>query len=108
DLKCRFQVHFIIVFRPQTVACLSAVLAHHDDRRLDRGETGENQIEKDERIRIERSGSEQHCIRTDPNEDNSAKCNEEFPTATELSDAVGEALTKCELPFELAADVCGK
>ena len=88
DLKLGFQIDFVIVFRPQPVARLGAVLAHHDDRRLDRGETGENQIEKDERIRIEHSGGEQRDVRTDPQEDNSAKCNEEFPTATELSDAV--------------------
>ena len=88
NLKLGFQIDFVIVFRAQTISRFGAVLAHHDDRRLDGGETGENQIEKDEWIRIERSGSKQHCIRTDPNEDNSAKCNEEFPTATELSNAI--------------------
>src|SRR6266545_6448491 len=88
DLKLGFQIDFVIILRAQTISHLGAVLAHHDDRRLDSGETGEDQIEKDERIRIERSGSEHHCIRTDPQEDNSAKCNEELPAATELSDAV--------------------
>ena len=88
DLKLGFQIDFVIVFRAQTISRLGSVLAHHDDRRLDRGETGENQIEKDERIRIERSGSEQHGVRTDPDEDDSAKCNEEFPTAAKLGDAV--------------------
>src|SRR5882724_4874890 len=88
DLQLGFQIDFVIVFRAQTVSRLCAVLAHHDDRRLHCGETGEDQIEKDERIRIERSGSEQHCIRTDPQEDNSAKCNKELPTAAELSNPV--------------------
>jgi hypothetical protein len=63
-------------------------LAHHDDRRLHGGETGENQIEKDERIRIEHSGGEQRDVPTDPQEDNSAKSNEELPATTELSNSV--------------------
>src|SRR5438270_11631490 len=88
NLKLGFQIDFVIVFRAQTISRFGAVLAHHDDRRLDGGETGENQIEKDEWIWIERSGSKQHCIRTDPNEDNSAKGNEEFPTATDLSNSI--------------------
>src|SRR5206468_12365207 len=72
------------------------------------GETGENQSEKDEQIRIERSGSEQRDVRTDPYEDNSAKCNEEFPTAAELGDAVRKTFTKGKFLFELLLEVAGK
>ena len=88
DLKLGFQIDFVIVLRAQTISRLGAVLTHHDNRRLDGSETGENQIEKNERIRIERSGREQRDVRTDPQEDNSAKCNEELPATTELSNAV--------------------
>src|SRR6266436_4806464 len=108
DLKLGFQINLVIVFRAQTVSRLGAVLAHHDDRSLYGGETGEDQIEKDERIRIERSGSEQRDVRTDPHEDNSAKCNEEFPTTTELGDAVRKTFTKGEFLFELLLDVAGE
>src|SRR5437660_9857771 len=108
DLELGFQIDFVIVLRAQPIACFGSVLAHHDDRRLDSGETGKNQIEKDERIRIERSGSEQRDVRTDPHEDNSAKCNEEFPTTTELGDAVRKTFTKGEFLFELLLDVAGE
>ena len=88
DLELGFQIDFVIVLRAQPVSRFGPVLTHHDDRRLDGGEAGENQIEKDERIRVEHSGGEQRDVRTDPQEDNSAKSNEEFPTATELSNSV--------------------
>src|SRR5438128_1819460 len=88
DLELGFQIDLVIVLRAQPIARLRPILAHHDDRRLDSGETGKNQIEKDERIRIERSGSEQRDVRTNPQEDNSAKCNKELPATTELSNAV--------------------
>src|SRR6266700_5820631 len=105
NLELGFQIDFVIVLRAQTVSGFGSVLAHHDDRCLDGGETGENQIEKDERIRIERSGSEQHRVRSDPHEDNSAKCNEEFPTAAKLGDAVGESLAESKFLFELLLNV---
>src|SRR5439155_17810032 len=108
DLELGFQIDFVIVLRAQPIACFGSVLAHHDDRRLDSGETGKNQIEKDERIRIERPGSEQRDVRSDPHEDNSAKCNEEFPTAAELGDAVRKTFTKGKFLFELLLDVAGE
>src|SRR5947199_8652016 len=108
DLELGFEVDFVIVLRAQSIAQLGAILTHHDHRRLDGGETGENQIEKDERIRIERSGSEQRDVRTDPHDDNSAKCNEEFPTAAELGDAVRKTFTKGKFLFELLLDVAGE
>src|SRR5438067_13772941 len=90
NLELGFQIDFVIVFTAQTVARLGAILTHHDDRRLHRGQTGENQVEKNEWERIECSASEQHDVRADPYNDNSAKCNEKFPTATEFGNAVGE------------------
>src|SRR4029453_7780604 len=68
----------------------------------------QNQIEKNEWIWIKCSGSEQRDVRTDPHDDNRAKCNEKFPTAAELGDAVGESLAKREFPFELFNDVARK
>lgn len=46
------QVDLIIVFGPQAVFSLLAVLAHHDNWRLNGGEAGEDEIEKNVRIRI--------------------------------------------------------
>jgi len=108
DLQLSFQIDLVIVLRSQPITRLRAVLAHHDDRRLDGGQTGENQVEQNKRIRIKRSGSEQHSVRTDPDEDKSAKCNEKFPTAAELGNAVGESLAESEFFFELLLDVAGE
>src|SRR5437762_5206272 len=108
NLQLSFQIDLVIVLRSQPITRLRAVLAHHDDRRLDGGQTGENQVEQNKRISIKRSGSEQHGVRTDPDEDKSAKCNEKFPTAAELGNAVGESLAESEFFFELLLDVAGK
>src|SRR6266487_2126330 len=108
NLQLGFQIDFVIVLRAQPITRFGTVLAHHDDRRLDGGQTGENQVEQNKRISIKRSGSEQHGVRTDPDEDKSAKCNEKFPTAAELGNAVGESLAESEFFFELLLDVAGK
>src|SRR5438067_13754119 len=105
DLQLSFQIDLVIVLRSQPITRLRAVLAHHDDRRLDGGQTGENQVEQNEWIRIERSGSEQHGVGADPDDDNSAKCNEKFPTAAELGNTVGESLAESEFFFELLLGV---
>jgi hypothetical protein len=39
DFQFGFEVDFVIVLRAQTIAQLGAVLTHHDDRGLHRGET---------------------------------------------------------------------
>src|SRR2546423_11756747 len=37
DLELGFEVDLVIILRPQSVARLGTVLAHHDDGRLERG-----------------------------------------------------------------------
>src|SRR6266481_6190212 len=105
DLELRFQIHFVIILRSQTVPRFCSVLTHHNDRCLHRGETRQNQIQQNKWIRIECSGSEQHGVRTDPDKDNGAKRDEKFPTAAKLGDVVGKSLAESKLPFELLADV---
>ena len=39
DLQFGFEVDFVIVFRAQTIAQFGAILTHHDNGRLHRGET---------------------------------------------------------------------
>src|SRR5438876_9450267 len=108
NLQLRFQIDFVIVFRPQTVARLRAVLAHHDDRRLHRSQTGENQIEQNEWIRIKRVRHKDNAVDGNPDDQNCAERNEKFPTPAELRDVVGKSLAESEFPFELFADVTGK
>src|SRR5207237_7896633 len=102
-----FEIDLVIVFRAQAIASLGPVLAHHNDWRLDGGQTRENQIEKNERIRIEGFGGEQHDIGADPDEDDSAEADKKFPTAAEFGDAIGEAFAKSKFLFELLFDVAG-
>src|SRR5207247_11300998 len=108
NLQLRFQIDFVIVFRPQTVARLRAVLAHHDDRRLHRSQTGENQIEQNEWIRIKRVRHKDNAVDGNPDDQNCAERNEKFPTPAELRDVVGKSLAESEFPLELFADVAGK
>jgi hypothetical protein len=107
DFQLGFEVDLVIVFRAQPIARFGPVLTHHNHRRLDGGQTGENQIEKNERIRIEGFGGEQHDIGGDPDEDDSAKADKKFPTAAEFGDAIGEAFAKRQFAIELGADVFG-
>src|SRR6266496_2940594 len=98
DLELRFQIHFVIVLCPQPVARLSTILAHHNDRRLYRSETGENQIKENKWIWIECARREHNAINDNPDEQHCAETNQKFPTAAELSDVVGESLAKREFP----------
>jgi hypothetical protein len=105
DFQLGLEIDFVIVLRAQPIASLGPVLTHHNDRRLDSGQTRENQIEKNERIWIEGFGGKQHDIRADPHEDDSTKADEKFPTAAEFGDAIGEALAKRKFLFELLLDI---
>ena len=44
DLEFGFEINAIVVQRPQPVLRLLPLLAHHDDRRLDRGDRRKNKI----------------------------------------------------------------
>ena len=57
------EVDLVIVFGAQPVALFLAVLAHHDDGRLDGGEHRQDQVEQDERKRIERPPQHVQAVR---------------------------------------------
>ena len=52
DLGFGAAIDVEIEFAAQAVFGVLAILAHHDDRRLDGGEHGEKQVEQDERVGI--------------------------------------------------------
>src|SRR6201987_5012735 len=108
NLQFGFQIDFVIVFPPHTVPRLGTVLTHHDDRRLNGGETRKNQVEQNEWIRIEAAIQQENRIKDNPTEQHRTEQDDEFPTAAELSDAVGESLAERQFLFELFADVAGK
>src|ERR1700741_3278301 len=101
NLQFGFQIDFVIVFCAQTVTCLGTILAHHDHWRLNRGETGENQVKKNKWIRIKRARHQDYAINGNPDDEYCAKTNEKFPTAAELCDSVGESFAESEFLFEL-------
>lgn len=45
NLELGFEIDLVIILRPQSIARLGPVLAHHDDGRLERGQTGKNQVQ---------------------------------------------------------------
>ena len=54
DLELGLEVDLVVVERAQAILRLQPLLAHHDDGCLDGGEARQDQVEQDERIRIER------------------------------------------------------
>src|SRR5262245_28154959 len=94
DLELRFQIHFVIVFCPQSVARQCTILDHHNDRSLYHGQTRKNQVEQNEWIGIERVCHEQNAIDDNPDEEHCAEGDQKFPAATELGNMIGKSLAK--------------
>ena len=44
DLELSTAVYLVVELTPQTILCVLAILAHHDHRRLDGGQHGEEQV----------------------------------------------------------------
>ena len=57
DHDLGLQVDFIVIFRSAAVFFLLTVLAHHDQRCLNRRHTGQYQIQQNKRIRVKCLGS---------------------------------------------------
>src|SRR5712691_9736255 len=54
DFYFCFRVHFEVMLGIQPIMSRLTVLAHHDDGRLQRGHTGEHQVQEDVRVGVER------------------------------------------------------
>src|SRR6266496_1282046 len=81
DLQFGFEIDLVIVLRAQTIAQFGAILTHHDDWRLHRGETREDQIQQNEWIRIEPAVQEQSGVQNDPKDKDDAEEDDESPTS---------------------------
>src|ERR1700694_536079 len=66
DFQLGFEIDLVIVFAAQSVPRFAPVLAHHDDRRLQGRECGENQIHQDVRIWIKCSRRQGETVDHDP------------------------------------------
>src|SRR5437762_2072311 len=84
NLELGFKVDLVIVLRPQSITGFRPVLAHHDDGRLQRSQAGEDEIQQNERIRIEAAIEQEQRIEHDPDDDNAAESDDEFPAPAEL------------------------
>src|SRR6476646_779954 len=108
DFQFGLEVDLVIILRPRPVAVLRPILAHHDDRRLERGEAGTNQVREDKWVRIEGPGSEDDAIDDDPDPEDRAKKDDERPAAAEGGDPIGKSFPQTQLLFEFLPDVLGK
>src|SRR6266496_4336786 len=108
DLQFGFEVDFVIVFRAQTIAQFGAILTHHDDWRLHRGETREDQIQQNEWIRVEPAIQEQGGVQNDPKHKDDAEEDDKSPATAKRGYLMGQPFAESELLFELFADVVRK
>jgi len=108
NLELGFEVDLVIILRPQSVASFGAVLAHHDDGRLERGQAREDEIKENKWEGIERTRGEYDSIGDDPDDEDTAERKDEPPTAAELRDFIRQTLAKGQLALELFLDVFGQ
>src|ERR1700694_14585 len=92
-----FEVELIIEIRAEPVLLRLPVLRHHDDGGLERGEHVEHGAEQQERISIEGSRQKHPRVQRHPEKEKSDEGGDEFPTAAELRDLVGQAIAQREL-----------
>ena len=100
DLHFGAQVDHVVALRPLPVLRLLALLAHHDDRRLQRGKAGKRQIEKDEGIGIERVGEQPRHVDAHPRDEDDAGHDDEAPGASEGRHRVGCLLAQRPLSLQ--------
>ena len=108
DLELGFQIDFVIVLCAQPIARFGSVLTHHDHRRLNSSQAGQNQVKENERIGIECVRYDENSVNGYPDDEHRAKGDQKFPAATELGDVVGQSLAESQLPFELFTEIVGK
>ena len=108
NLEFGFEIDLVIILRSQSIASFRAILAHHDDGRLQRSQAGEDEIKENKRVRIEAAIEQEQHVEHDPDDDNAAESDNKFPTPAELRDFIGQMLAKGELALELLLDVFGQ
>src|SRR5205823_1335930 len=90
DLELRLEIDAVVAFGPQAVLRLEALLAHHDDGRLDRGEARQDQVEQDVGIGIEALPHRHGLIEQDPHREAHPEDDDEGRAAAEAREAIGQ------------------
>src|SRR5712691_12809415 len=99
NVGCSASVDIKIEFAAQAVFGILPVLAHHDDRRLNGCQHGEEQVQENKRIRIPRRFS-QHMVRGDVSDDRNSEEDDKSPRATETSYGISDTLTELCFLFD--------
>ncbi|QTK78493.1 hypothetical protein AT6N2_C0620 [Agrobacterium tumefaciens] len=94
DLELGLQVHLIVLCGLEAVAGCLPVLRHHDDRCLNGGKHGQKQVEKDERVGIERARRQYDCVDQRPEDQEKAEAKDKSPGAAYLGDIVGQPVAE--------------
>src|SRR5207248_9492059 len=92
NVGCSAAVDIKIEFATQAVAGILRVLGHHDDRRLNGCQHGEEQAQENKRIRIPRRFS-QHMLRGDVTDDRNSEEDDKSPRATGASYRISDTLS---------------
>jgi hypothetical protein len=105
DLELGLEVHAEVLVGLAAVARGVAVLRHHDDRRLQRGHAGEQQVEQDEGVGIEGLLAQGPDVDRDPDQQKTHEGAHEEPRPADHRHAVGQALRGRAAGLELVVDV---
>jgi hypothetical protein len=107
DLELCLEIDLIVEAGGQSIPCGLTILRHHDDRRLQRGQHGKNQVEEDIGVWIECLVilCQNDGIEKGPCDQDAKKQDYERPGSTERRDAVGEAIADGLLFLEGVIDV---
>src|SRR4029077_2623377 len=106
-LEFGLEVDLVVVLGPHAIARLLPVLAHHDDRRLDRRQQRQGEIEQNVRIRIKGMPQQIDAIDEDPYDHHTEENEDKTPAAAEFGNFICGALAEGETAIELAVDVVG-
>ena len=98
NFSLRAAINLVVQLAANAIFQVLPILAHHDDRRLNRGQHRQEQIQQDEWIRIP-SGSSQDDVGGDIRDEHRKADNDERPRAAEVSHGVGDAVAKGQVLF---------
>ena len=88
NLRFGSPIHIEIQFAAQPVLSVLAILAHHDDRRLDRRQHGEKQVQQNKRVRIPSAAAPKY-INQRVDRHQSQERNNKGPGPAKIRDRIG-------------------
>jgi hypothetical protein len=91
NLEFALEIDLVIILRSESIASFRAVLAHHNDRRLQCSQAGEDEIKENKRVGIERARGEEDSIYDDPDDQDAAESDDKFQAPAKLCDLMNSA-----------------